>query len=67
MQSYLGDNLDSLASGFSGLMSNGSTAAGANNAAFSAPSSEQGSNCGGGGARTKERDLVFCSFNQDST
>ena len=68
MQNYLGDNLDvitgGLVTGISGLMSGGS----ANNVLGGQTLS--GGMVGGGsniGADPKSTDLVFASFNQDTT
>ena len=67
MQNYLGDNLDvltgGLVTGISGLMSAGSSNVGAGQTMSSGL-------IGGGqglGSESKSTDLVFASFNQDTT
>lgn len=67
MQNYLGDNLDvltgGLVTGISGLMSGGNVVGGGGQAL-------SGGLVGGGpgiGQDAKSTDLVFASFNQDTT
>ncbi len=81
MQSYLGENLDSLAAGLSGLMApsssspygdNNSSSATDGGSSSSSPPAEQRAAAAAaassyGTARSKDRDLIFCSYNQDNT